>query len=413
MQFYLVGIKGSGMSALANILIDLGHEVFGVDYPKKYFTEDTLPKSIVRETFETAIIKKEYFYVIGNAFKLSNFTQKIIEMGYEYMHYPEFLETFFKMKKIGICGSHGKTTTTCFASSLIDVPLNVLIGDGTGSGNLESKYFLFEACEYQNNFLKYTYDYLVMLNVDYDHPDFFKSENDYLFSFQKAALNAKILIINNDDKNCQKIVHNNKITFGFNKESDVVITYSNDQLILAFYDEKFSIDFPFVGQHLAYDFTASFILAYMVNSNRQKIQEKAKNLYLPRRRLTEYKIGSNVLVNDYAHHPTEIKAVFQTLSLKYPEKKKIAIYQPHTFSRTDAFLNQYITSLKLFDEVYVLPIFSSVRETDIDKFLLLNSDFTFLEYDKNIKHKLLNSENNVIAFIGAGDIDTEFYFFIN
>ena len=413
MEFYLVGIKGTGMSALANILVDLGHNVRGIDYPKKYFTEDSFRDSIVCESFDDFSLSKAYFYVIGNAFKLSNFTKKIIDSGYNFMYYPEFLESFFMMKKIGICGSHGKTTTTCFASKLIDEPLNVLIGDGSGYGDENAECFLFEACEYQNNFLAFSFDYLVVLNIDYDHPDFFKSDSEYFNAFQKAALNSKGIIVNYDDLNCRKLIHSNKISFGFNPEADVVIQMSDDQVILSFYDEKYSIDFPFVGRHLVYDFVAAFLVAYLISPDCNKIIERVPMLYLPKRRLAEFVVGSNVFVNDYAHHPTEIKALYQSLSSKYPNKKLIAIYQPHTFSRTNAFLLGYISSLKLFDEVYVMPIFSSVREEDCDMWLLLNSDSSFLKYDRNLKETLKNTKNNVIAFIGAGDIDLEFYFFIN
>ena len=179
MKFYLIGIKGAGMSALANILSDLGHTVYGVDYNKKYFTEATFRSSIVCYSFEEFVLNSDYFYIIGNAFKLSEFSAKIIDGDYCYAYYPEFLESFFNMPKIGVCGSHGKTTTTCFASRLISKPINVLVGDGTGRGNLDAKYFLFEACEYQNNFLKFNYEYLVVLNIDYDHPDFFSSPSEY------------------------------------------------------------------------------------------------------------------------------------------------------------------------------------------------------------------------------------------
>jgi UDP-N-acetylmuramate--alanine ligase len=129
--------------------------------------------------------------------------------------------------------------------------------------------------------------------------------------------------------------------------------------------------------------------------------------------MTEYTKETNVFVNDYAHHPTEIKAIYNSLSLKYPDKKLIAVFQPHTFSRTDAFLNNYIESLRMFDEIYIMPIFSSVREEECNKWLLLDSDCEFKKYDRSIKNELLKTKNNVIAFIGAGDIDTEFYFFIN
>ena len=190
MIYYLIGIKGTGMSARANILADLGHGVKGADYDKKFFTEATLRESISVEKFENCNLSKEYFYIIGNAFKVSDITKKIISSGYNYLFYSNFLEEFFKMKKIGISGSHGKTTTTFFTSQLVTKKINALIGDGTGVGNFDSEYFLLEACEYQNHFLNYTYEYLVILNIDYDHPDFFKTNSEYVYAF--FALNPGI-----------------------------------------------------------------------------------------------------------------------------------------------------------------------------------------------------------------------------
>lgn len=400
------------MSALANILVDLGHEVIGVDYSKKYFTEATFRNSIVCNSFEDFELNPNYFYIIGNAFKLSEYSVKIIDGNYCYAYYPEFLESFFNMPKIGVCGSHGKTTTTCFASRLISKPINVLIGDGTGRGDLDASYFLFEACEYQNNFLKFNYEYLVVLNIDYDHPDFFSSPIEYFQAFQKAALKAQKLVYNYDDLGCRKIIHNNKISFGFNPESDVMIIQTEDQLILSFCDEKIVIDFPFVGRHLIYDFTAAFIIAYLIEEDLEKVRNMIINLKMPRRRMEEVSKGDLVLVNDYAHHPTEIRSVYMALKDKYPTKKLIAVYQPHTFSRTDKFLSDYISALKLFDSVYIMPIFSSVRENEIDKWLLLNSDNSFLMYDRKIYESIFNGEN-VVVFMGAGDIDSEFNFFYN
>ena len=118
------------------------------------------------------------------------------------------------------------------------------------------------------------------------------------------------------------------------------------------------------------------------------------------------------MVNDYAHHPTEIKAVYDSLNLKYPNKKIIAVYQPHTFSRTSTFLSAYVDALNLFDEVYVMSIFSSVREEEKEKWLLLESDLKFIQYDRSLIVKLLEEDDFVLVFMGAGDIDKEFEFFI-
>ena len=412
MHFYLVGIKGTGMSALANILVDLGHDVSGVDYNKKYFTEATFRKSIVVESFDNYVLDKKYFYIIGNAFKVTKITNDIVEAKYEYQFYPQFLESFFKMRKIGISGSHGKTTTTFFTSQLIDKKINVLVGDGTGFGDKNAEYFVFEACEYQNHFLNYTYDFLVVLNIDYDHPDYFKTVNEYNFSFQKAALNSDVLFINNDDINCKKIVHKNKITFGFNPNSDIVLKIVENDLIVKIDEEEFKMPFKFHGKHMAYNLAVSFILGYFTKNDPDILIRKVNELKLPLRRFYECKLQDDIiLINDYAHHPTEIKAFILAVRNKYPNYNLIIIYQGHTFSRTNAFLEKYVSVLQLADEVFIMPIFSSVREEEHDEWILLNENNNFLKYSRDIKAPLLSQSNIIIAFLGAGDIDNEFIFY--
>lgn len=411
MHFYFVGIKGTGMSALANILADLGHEVSGVDYSKKYFTEATFRKSIIVENFDNYKLSDKYFYIIGNAFKLADITNEIKARGYHFEYYPLFIEGFFKMDKIGVAGSHGKTTTTSFISQLVSTDINYLIGDGSGRGVNEAKYFLFEACEYQNHFLNYTFKYLVVLNIDYDHPDFFKSVSEYTYAFQKAALNAECLIINYDDDYCKKIVHKNKITFGFNPNADVVIRLANNKLYLTFDEAEYEFEFKYYGKYMAYNLVASFIVSYLVDGNVEGIVEKIHALKLPSRRFNESKIRDNViLVDDYAHHPTEIKTVIGAIKTKYPNYKVAVVYQGHTYSRTMAFYNEYVNVLKDADIVYIMPIFSSVREEDFDEWALLRGSDSFKKYSKDSIEKLIESQNIVIAFIGAGDIDTEFNF---
>ena len=399
------------MSALANILVDLGHGVSGVDYSKKYFTQATFRESIVVENFENYKLNDKFFYIIGNAFKLSEITREIMDKGYHFEFYPEFLESFFKMRKIGISGSHGKTTTTSLISQLSFQTLNVLIGDGTGIGNKNAEYFLFEACEYQNHFLKYTFDYLVILNIDYDHPDFFKNATEYTFAFQKAALNAKCLIVNFDDDNCKKIVHNNKISFGFNPNSDVVLRLDDNKLYITVDDQQYEMDFLFYGKHMAYNLGAAFVVSYLLGDDPYVTIKNIPFLKMPRRRMNE-KIYNNsvILVDDYGHHPTEIKAVIVSLRIKYPEHKIVVVYQGHTYSRTITFFDNYVSALLEADEIYIMPIFSSVREEEFDEWALLRGSEKFRKYSKTCMEKLVESQNIVIAFIGAGDIDSEFIF---
>ena len=413
MNYYLVGIKGTGMSALANILVDLGHNVKGADYDKKFFTESTFRKSIKVEKFENCILSEDYFYIIGNAFKMFELTNEIIKRNLQYSYYPDFLEQFFKEKKIGISGSHGKTTTTSFSSQLIDKPINVLIGDGSGFGDKDSEYFLFEACEYQNHFLKYSYEYLVILNIDYDHPDFFKNSSEYFYSFVKASLNAKIVIVNHDDPNCKKLIHKNKISFGFSPGADIKLKIKDKILEICIDEVIYELPFNFYGKHMAYNLAVAFIIAYLVDGEPVKSIDKISKLSMPSRRFCEEKIKNDViLINDYAHHPTEIEAVILSIRLKYPEHQVYVVYQGHTYSRTLTFLNQYVSVLKKADRAYIMPTFSSVRENTEDEYILLNACESFMVYEREKIFDALNDEKIVVAFLGAGDIDNEFIFLI-
>lgn len=413
MHFYLVGIKGTGMSALANILDDLGHNVRGADYDKKYFTEATFRKNIVVENFNESKLNEEYFYIIGNAFKMFELTSEIKKRNYKYLFYSEFIEEFFKMSKIGICGSHGKTTTTFFASQLICKKINALIGDGTGFGTEEAEYLLFEACEYQNNFLKYTYDYLVVLNIDYDHPDFFKNSNEYTYAFMKASLQANAVLVNYDDLNCRKIVHKNLITFGFSNQADIVLRLHENKLLIRIDGITHEIEFNFYGKHMAYNLAAAFIVAYLIDENVDGIKRKVSALKLPQRRFFEKKIKEDVvLMCDYAHHPTEISACINSMRLKYPNYKVVVVYQGHTYSRTSTFSSEYVIALKSADEVYIMPTFSSVRENDAEPYVLLNGCNEFMKYDRDVMLNILESSNIMVGFLGAGDIYNEFIFLL-
>ena len=403
------------MSSLANILVDLGHEVRGMDYPKKCFTESTFRKSIIIDNLDNYLLDKNYYYIIGNVFKHTYIATKIKESGYQFKDYPEFIESFFTLPKIGISGSHGKTTTTKFIAQLLSKKKNVLIGDGSGYGEKDAKYLLLEACEYQNTFLNYSFEYLIILNIDYDHPDYFKNEKEYINAFQKVSSKARILIINNDDVNCKKITHNKKVTFGFSLGSDVRILEFKDKVItLKYKGIKQSFKVPFNGVHFAYDFTAALIASIVAKTSYFELKDRAKKITFPIRRLNEYVLDKGLIVfDDYAHHPTEIHYAINSVKEKYPDKKIIAIFEPHTYSRTEQFLEDYIHELKSCDVVYIMSIFSSIREQEKDeKFPINNREKSFLIYDENVKKELIKQENTVLLFMGAGDISNEISYFL-
>ena len=190
-MYYFIGIKGTGMAALATMLYDLGKEVCGSDLKKHFFTEDELVKrNIPIYEFNPTNIKDNYTVIIGNAF-LEDFDEVKAARNNPTCtcyRYHEFLGKLIEdYISVGICGSHGKTTTTTMCSTVFSRFKNTayLIGDGEGFLSKDSEYICIEACEFRRHFLAYKLDYVLITNIEIDHVDYFKDEQDY---FRKKVL---------------------------------------------------------------------------------------------------------------------------------------------------------------------------------------------------------------------------------
>ena len=225
--FHFTGIKGAGMSSLAQILHDSANEVQGSDVEKWFFTEEPLhERKIPILPFDENNIKPGMTIIAGNAFPDSHPELiKAKELGLEVIRYHEFLGNYMEnFISIGVTGSHGKTSTTGLLAHVLSghSATTYLIGDGTGSGPRNSEYFVFEACEYKRHFLAYKPDYAIMTNIDFDHPDYFKDLSDVLDAFGEMALRVKkALIACGDDNHLQKIQANVPVVYyGFDDSND-------------------------------------------------------------------------------------------------------------------------------------------------------------------------------------------------
>lgn len=199
-HYHFVGIKGSGMSSLAQIMHDLGHEVQGSDIENYVFTEVALRnKGIKILPFDANNIKEDMVVIQGNAFASSH--EEIVrahQLKLDVVSYNDFLgQIIDQYTSVAVTGAHGKTSTTGLLSHVMngDKKTSFLIGDGTGMGLPESDYFAFEACEYRRHFLSYKPDYAIMTNIDFDHPDYFKDINDVFDAFQEMAHNVKKVLL--------------------------------------------------------------------------------------------------------------------------------------------------------------------------------------------------------------------------
>ena len=199
-HYHFVGIKGAGMSSLAQIMHDLGHEVQGSDIEKYVFTEGALKnKGIKILPFSVDNIHEGMVVIQGNAFPDTH--EEIVrahELKLDVIRYHDFLgQVINQYTSVAVTGAHGKTSTTGLLSHVMngDKKTSFLIGDGTGMGLPGSDYFAFEACEYRRHFLSYHPDYAIMTNIDYDHPDYFKNIDDVASAFQEMANNVKKLLL--------------------------------------------------------------------------------------------------------------------------------------------------------------------------------------------------------------------------
>ena len=173
--YHFVGIKGTGMSSLAQILHDMKHTVQGSDYEKRFFTQTALEKrSISILPFDKNNVEEGQVIIAGNAFPDTH--EEIVaakELNIPVHRYHHFLgDLMSQYTSVAVTGAHGKTSTTGLLAHVMQGahPTSYLIGDGTGHGVENSKYFVFEACEYRRHFLSYNPDYAIMTNIDFDHP---------------------------------------------------------------------------------------------------------------------------------------------------------------------------------------------------------------------------------------------------
>ncbi|MCK0471284.1 UDP-N-acetylmuramate--L-alanine ligase [Halalkalibacter sp. APA_J-10(15)] len=419
MTYHFIGIKGSGMSALAQVLHDMKLSVQGSDVEKTFFTQKPLEqKGIALLPFNQSNIQQGQQVVVSAAYGEDHEEmKKARELELNVQKYPEFLGNFIQQfTSVAVTGSHGKTSTTGLLSHVLGAafPTSYLIGDGTGKGEEDSRYFVFEACEYRRHFLNYKPDYCIMTNVDFDHPDYFQDVDDVFLAFQEMAKQVKKAIVAcGDDQYLEGIQANVPVVYyGFGEQNDFqarhVETSSEgthfDVYIRNHLYGKFTIHR--FGNHHILNTLAVIALCHYEGVPVEVTAEHIVTFQGVKRRFSEKAVGTQVLVDDYAHHPTEIAATIESARQKYPKQDIVAVFQPHTFTRTEMFLQEFADSLHAADYVYLCDIFGSAREQ--------NSTLSIEDLQRLIPGAQLISvesievlrqhESSILLFMGAGDV---------
>ena len=445
----MVGIKGTGMSSLAVLLKKLGYQVSGSDTNEHFFTEIQLKNNEITyyDGFDPAHLEHANpdLVIISTAYNDRNpEVSQAKLMRLSMISYPEAVgEISKKLTSVAICGSHGKTTTTSMLGTIMQTNRETITLTGTVAETLNGeevkhpKYFVFEADEYQNKFQYYSPANVILTNIDFDHPDFFTDLAHYSATFRdflkRTLETGGFVVYNYDDRitrTLMKELEGNKISYGFDlpaqaglptqtgPEADYRIANVSEDLntyTLRHKDHNIiTITLNVYGKHNILNSAASVIMSLKLGISPENIQQALKDFKGVKRRMEVIPSEKYIILDDYGHHPTEIIATLRALRNKYKDKQIVAVFHPHTFTRTKAFLKEFGGAFSDADLTLVLDIYPSAREVTgtisteavVEEIKKNGSQVVYTptipdaaEYiKKNIPH------GSIILTIGAGDV---------
>tara|TARA_B100000686_G_C16780716_1_gene971687 strand:+ start:1128 stop:2522 length:1395 start_codon:yes stop_codon:yes gene_type:complete len=416
---HFIGIGGIGMSGLAQIMKNMGFKVQGSDLSSNKNTERLIKTGIkVYLGHSQRNVREATIVVISSAIKKNNielaeFKRKrlpIFKRG-------EMLANIVALKKnIVVTGSHGKTTTTSLiANILTEAGLDPTVINGGVINSLKNtahhgkgEWAVIESDESDGSFLKLPVTYSIVTNVDKEHLDFYKNFNRLKESFisfiDKTPSFGKALICL-DNKNLKTLLYkcktSNFLTYGFSKNSNYKILNVRKKLNNSTFDvfiniprkKKFkikNIKLKLLGDHNVTNATASIAIALNLGIKVNIIKKALKKFSGIQRRFTKiFSLNRNDFYDDYAHHPTEIKAVINGARQAYGKRKIISVFQPHRYSRVRLLKEEFAMSFKHCDAVILCPIYSAGEK--VDKYF--NQDKFSSLIAKKSKTQVINIEN--------------------
>ena len=439
-KIHMVGIGGVSMSGIAEILLNFGFKVSGSNNVETETTKK-LEKAGIKVFIghDSKNIENPDVVVYSAAIKQDNVelvTAK--EKNIPIIERATFLGELTKCFKdtITISGTHGKSTTTsmvslCFLEALKDPSIQVGADIRNINGNYKvgnSEYFIIEACEYVESFLKFSPKSEIILNIDNDHLDYFKNFDNIKNAFIKYVnLLPKdgLLVVNGDDVNALDLInHTNakSITYGIsNKNTDffaVNIVFDNDGFpeFDVYSKENFygRIKLSVPGMHNVLNALGCIALCDYYGIKYDTIQKALANFTGAVRRFEfKGKINNASIYDDYGHHPTEIIATAKALMNKKYNHSWV-VFQPHTFSRTKSLLDDFAKALLNFDNIIILDIYAA-REKNVygitskdlvDKICSLGKNAKYIpNFDDCVKYLKENVKpNDIILTQGAGTV---------
>lgn len=440
-NIHFVGIKGGGMTALALLLQGMKKNITGSDTAEKFYTDKVLLNHKIKyfENFNPTNLPKKLDLIIYSTAYNPNTNDICLfakNNNIPLISYPEALAELIKSKKtLAVAGTHGKTTTTAWLAYLLQLANfepSAIVGSNVPqfSGSTlvgKSEWLVVETDEYQNKLQYYYPQAIILNNIDWDHPDFFKNEHDYIAVFKNYI--AKIpkngfLVAGIDNKNVYDLIKNYKgklITFALSQKADWearCIRIEKDFTIYdAYFKNKFwhKIKISLKGNFNILNSLAVLATAVQLQANKNKIIFSLENFLGTERRFEKKgTVANSIIYDDFAHHPKEIQATLEMCKKYFPEKKLKVVFHPHTFTRTLQLKKDFIKSFTLADQVLLLDIYGSAREkqggiSSLELTKAINDFSHNAIYVKDINGAISElqgnlNENNLIITMGAGDV---------
>ena len=440
-NIHMIGIGGVSMSGIAEILHNWNFNITGSDASNSEAVQILINKGIkVTIGHNLEDVKNADVVVYSAAIK--NDDPEMVEaknLNIPTIERADFLGEITKAFKDTICvsGTHGKTTTTsmislCFIKALTDPSIQVGAFLKQLDGNYRvgnSEHFIIEACEYVESFLKFSPKAEIILNIDNDHLDYFKTFENIKKAFVKYVKllpDDGTLVINADDSNCldlQKYTNADIITYGIdNKDVNFYATnikYDNDGFASfdAYYNNEFLDTFKLSvpGRHNVLNALACISICMKYNISKDIIKSALQDFTGAHRRF-EYKGKINNIASvydDYGHHPTEITATAKSLMNKKYNKSWV-VFQPHTYSRTKNLLDDFANALLNFDNIIVVDIYAAREKNTygisskdlVDKIHTLGKEALYIpDFDEcttYVKNHI--NKDDIVLTLGAGTV---------
>lgn len=435
------------MANLAVILKKMGKTVTGADVSEEFITDYLLKSGHITYAvgFSPADLPTDIDLVVYSAAHGGTSNPIVLEAekrGVKIIAQTRLIgEMMEKFKtKIAVCGSHGKTNTASllsFALIKLGVRPSYLVGapsfNNISGGDLVGlDYFVVEADEYgvnppEDKTPKFNYlnpDYILTTNIDLDHPDMYESLDDVSAAFRKFFAGKKLILCGDDPPSEQfvnEISHDQLKTYGYSARSDMLVknvkTTETDSSFDLYFNSKFLGQFSIklFGKKIILNTVGAILLLQELGFKSSEIKQAIKDFSGAKRRFEKIFFANNTyLFDDYAHHPKEIETILSSARERFPKRRIIVLFQPHTYSRTALFLSEFAKSLSLADYSIILPIFASARENP-KNFALTSADIVAKSQNDNLaavetkseglnKLKDILRNGDVVFTLGAGDV---------